>query len=453
MTQLNADHRAIFDRLKGELTTLRPTLDLLDRYYDGQQRLEQLGLAIPPELQSFTVVVNWPRVVADARTARLEVKGFSLPDGSSGVDEELWEIWQANHLDEQDAAAILDFEVQGRSYYCIGGNEDSEIPVITAESPRQVITDRDPRTGKVTAALRLYRSETTANGYDDLATLYLPNETIYLSASGGQWSVEASTAHNLGLVPVVPSFRGRRTALGPHRRFQGVSAMADVISVTDAAARNITNAQVAQETHAVPARWALGVSKGDFVDKDGNPLPEWEAYFGSIWAHGSKDAKVGQFSSSPLDNFATMRELYAREAVTVTSLPPNFFGLAADDAASAEAIKSRESAFVRSVERDQVALGNAREEVMRIAMMVKTGQRDERLSQLECKWYDAGTPTYASRVDAVVKQFAVTDAAGRPLISRQTALEELGWSPQRIERELDRLEREERIPYLNEPTG
>src|SRR3954452_14305041 len=68
---LSSDEQALFDALRDELAAVAPALDTLDAYYDGQQRLEQLGLAIPPNLMRFTVVVNWPRVVVDAVADRL----------------------------------------------------------------------------------------------------------------------------------------------------------------------------------------------------------------------------------------------------------------------------------------------------------------------------------------------------------------------------------------------
>jgi hypothetical protein len=224
--------------------------------------------------------------------------------------------------------------------------------------------------------------------------------------------------------------------------------MADVISVTDAAARNITNAQVAQETHAVPQRGVLGASKGDFVDQNGKQLTVWEAYFGAVWALANPNAKTFQFDASDMSNFERMMDLYARLASGVSGLPPNYFGLAADDAASADAIRSRESRLVKIAERDQVALGNGDEETLRIASRLATGDWNPALVELETLWYDAGTPTVAQRADAVVKMFTATDGAGRALLPREMAMEELGWSPAKISRALALLAVQEKDPYL-----
>jgi hypothetical protein len=446
---------AVFRTLDNDLTGISLDLDRADGYYDGVQRLEQLGLAIPPELHRFCVIVNWPRLAVDAVADRLDVKGFRLP-GTDVGDAELWRIWQANGMDEQDMLSRLDYLVYGRTYKCVGANEDDPAtPIITVESPRQIITTRDARTGKVAAALRRYGAADTGDGLSQIpqpayATLYLPDHTVWLAwdQRTAQWLVEARDDHLLGMVPVVPTFRRRRTKLADYRRWQGTSAMADVIPVTDAAARNITNAQVAQETHAVPQRGVLGASKGDFVDQNGKQLTVWEAYFGAVWALSNPNAKTFQFDASDMSNFERMMDLYARLASGVSGLPPNYFGLAADDAASADAIRSRESRLVKIAERDQVALGNGDEETLRIADRIRTGVWNPALLELETLWYDAGTPTVAQRADAVVKMFTATDGAGRALLPREMAMEELGWSPAKISRALSLLAAQEQDPYL-----
>lgn len=432
---LSSDELATFDRLSTELGAGQHKFDTADRYYDGIQSLEQLGLAIPPELQRFTVIVNWPRITVDSVEERLDIKGFRLPGSDTG-DEELWRVWQANRMDEQFGLGTLDYLIYGRTYVCVGANEDDpSTPIMTVESPRYLITDRDSRTGVVRAALRTYA---VINGISTRATLYLPDVTIHLASEGFAWEEVDRDEHDLGVVPVVPIFNRRRTTIPAARSLQGVSEMEDVIPLTDSAARALTNAQLAQETHAVPARGVLGATKGDFVDQEGKPLPQWAAYFGSVWAISDPNAKTFQFDSSDMSNFERMVELYARQASAVSATPASYFGLAADDAASADAIRSRETRLVRKAERKQVGLGNGAGDVMRLVTLIRDGASADRLVGLETLWYDAATPTVAQRTDAVVKLYTATDAAGRSLLSAESAYEDLGWSPTRIRRELDR---------------
>ncbi len=430
---MTSGERALFGSMRDKILQYRIPLDLEDKYYDGEARLEQLGLAIPPELQSFTVIANWPRIAVDGRCDRLDEKGFRT--AKSDMDEYLWGLWVANRMPENDLMARADYGIFGRSFLSVGVSDRAgDSALITVESPRQIMCERDPRTGRTVAALRLYMGADDSPE-DDRATFYLPNITYWLELSPMGWQVVKSNRHNLGEVPVIPAYRSRRSAIPAWNSYkmQGTSAMTDVIPISDSAARNLTNVQVAQETHAVPARYAIGVSKGDFVDSEGNPLPAWEAYFGAISATANPKAQFGQFSSSDMRNFETMLNMYARQAAALAVMPPDYFGLPADDAASADAIRSREARLVKQVERDQKALGYARAEAVRLAAKL-SGKTLPATDRVETLWYDAGTPTFAQRADAVQKLWSATNATGEALLPTRMAREELGWSPERIQR-------------------
>lgn len=432
-------------RLSNQMEAASAHYQKLDRYVDGKQHLRQLGLAIPPELERFTVIVNWPRVVAESRVDRLDLKGFRVGDNLELADE-TWQLWRSVGMDE-DQTSYLDFEVYGRSYKVVEPNGNG--PLIENVSPIDIIAHRNPITGSIDAALRRYRDGDSEDYMSAVAwRLYLPSMTLTVSPS---WQVISVERNPIGVVPVVPAYRNPRTTIPLHRawpRIRGTSALADVIDLTDACARDLTNAQVAQETHAVPQRGVLGATKGDFVGDDGKPLTTWEAYFGRIWALKNANAKTFEFSSSSMENFERMVNLYARLASGVTGLPPNYFGLAADDAASADAIRSREAKLVKSIERDQRTLGRQAVETCRIVAGLVSGQSAmAAFNDADALWYDAGTPTVAQRADAVTKLYATSDTAGRPLMPREMAWEELGWGPEKIARAKKLLEADESADY------
>lgn len=449
---MNPSVSELFDRLRNIIVASTPTYDVLDRYFDGQQHLKQLGLAIPPELERFTVIVNWPRVVGESRVDRLDMKGFRVGDDERTA-EWAWDTWLDN-CPAYDQSSYLDFEVFGRSFRTVEKDADGETHIITV-SPLDITVHRDPVTGVIDAALRRYRDADSQDYQRAVAwKMWLPDRTLTINAEN---LVVRSEPNESGVVPVVPAYRNPRTTIPIHvawPRLRGTSAIADVIELTDACARDLTNAQVAQETHAVPQRGVLGATKGDFVDENGHPLTTWEAYFGRIWALKNKDAKTFEFSSSSMENFERMVELYARLVSGVTGLPPNYFGLAADDAASADAIRSREAKLVKSIERDQRTLGVQAVETMRlVALMDGDGGKATRLNDAEALWHDPGTPTVAQRADAVTKLYATSDPNGRPLMPRVMAWEELGWGPAKIARaeQLLRDEEEAQMDLLMKP--
>jgi hypothetical protein len=421
----------LFAKLKETLYVSRTETLLYNEYYEGWHRLQQLGLAIPEELKRFTVTVNWPRVAVDAIEQRLDVTGFRMP-GSDSAESALWDIWQYNNMDERAGFTHTDALAIGRSYVCVGTNEeDPEFPLTTVESPHEMVALRDPRTHRVTAGLRLY-GERDIRGtlVDNRATLYLPNVTRWLILDDGEWVDELDPDfHNLGVPPVVPFVnRNRATRDITWSLLEGVSEMYDVIPIADSASRALTNAQLAQETVAVPQKFVLGMSKGDFVDESGNPLPVWASYFGSIWANGNADARVGQLPSADLSNFETMIDMYARLASGITSLPIEYFGLKTPNAPTAEGQRAGETRLIKKAERKQQTFGNSWEAMNRLVLRFRDGEWDPDARRMETLWQDAGTPTQAQVTDAIVKEYQVG------LSDWETAQESLGRSPETIAR-------------------
>lgn len=422
---LSEDELETVRRLQRKLEADQPEFKKLDQYYNGIQRLEMLGLAVPPELERFTTIVSWPQMAADGVEERQDVEGFRLP-GSDEADDDLWRVWQDNSLDGESQLAHLDTLVYGRSYVCVGANEDdADTPLVTVESPMEVVSESDARTRQVSAALRVYGDPKVPS--TRRATLYLPGVTVWLTRDRGRWveddDLGGRDEHGLGVVPVVPLVNRARIA-----DRVGRSELQPVISLTDACARSLTNLQIAQETHAVPQRGVLGASKGDFIGSDDKPLTTWEAYFGAVWALENPSAKTFQFSASDLKNFETTVQLYARLASGVSALPPNYFGLAADDAASADAIRSREARLVKRCERKNRALSEPWELSMRIVRRIQDGDWDPSLKRMETLWRDPATPTRAQQADAAVKLVQ----AG--ILPAEAAWEDLGYSAARRER-------------------
>jgi hypothetical protein len=452
---LSDDELATFRRLETRLGQARTNhydrrgnlvrgLGSLDAYYEGTQRIEQIGLAVPPELERFLVIVNWPRIAVDSVEERLDVEGFRLPDVGE-ADDDLWAVWQANGLDEESQLAHQDALALRRSYVCIGAGDagpdveddsrDRSVPLVTVESPFEMIHEIDPRTRLPRAVAKVYR-----DGQDKLGTLYLPDVTIWLEWGTGPlrgWGEVDRDEHGLGVVPVVPLVNRARTA----QRY-GVSEMSDVILLADAAARALTDAQVATEVMAIPQRWAAGMKKDDFIDTDGKALTTWEAYFGAVWSSQDAQAKFGQFSAADLSNFKTIVDHYATLVAGVTGLPMRYLGSNTANPPSADAIRADEARLVKRAERRQRAWGGSWERVMRIVKRIQDGEWNPELARMETLWRDASTPTQAQTADAVQKKFSVG------LLPLEGAWEDLGYSAGRRKKLREQFAEQQQDPVL-----
>lgn len=399
-----------------KIDTDLPGLKLLDAYYAGKQRLAAIGLALPPEMDALQVIVNWPRLAVDAIEERLDIEGFQLA-GAAGADERLWDWWQANDMDFESGLAHLDALILGRSYVTVTtGESDDDPPIFTVESARSMTVSYDPATRRIAQGVRVFERDEAKQATG--VVLYQPGRVARYRKSNGRWVLDDEDTFDLDIVPIVPIVN--RARVGAR---DGTSEMCDVMALTDAACRTLTNLQAAQEFLAVPQRYVLGASQDDFVDRDGNKIPVWEAYIGRLWALGNSDAKVGQLNAADLRNFVEVINHYARLVASITGLPPHFLGFSSENPASADAIRSAEARLVKRAERRARAFGEAWERLMRLALRM-VGDDDTAARRLETVWRDPSTPTYAARADAVTKQFA----AG--ILPLEAAWEQMGYSPE-----------------------
>ena len=434
MSLLPLDESKLVDDLSRRLFTSYADDQRFDRYYEGSQRLAHIGLAVPPELRKFETVLNWCRTVVDSVSDRMRMKAFYLP-GEDRASEALRESWDYNNLDSESIAHHQEMLILGRGFVSVGANEeDPEFPLIQVENPRELAVDIDHRHRRLRAAVRVMPSENDAPGTPSNAVLYLPDSTMRLKRHQGRWVVEDRDDHGLGRVPLVMFLNRRRVG-----QWTGVSEMVDAIPLVDAAARSLTNLQLAGETHSVPQKYVLGMSKGDFVDAEGKPIPAWEAYFNAIWANQNKDAKVGQFAASDLSNFHNTVDHYASKLAGLYGLPARYVGITSVNPAAEGAIRAEEARLILNVEKKAALAGDGWGWVMGLVERFRTGEWVSG-SRIKTDWFDAGTPTYAQRADALTKMYN----SGQGILSREGVWEELGWSEARMERERARFEAEAR---------
>lgn len=417
---LPADEDRTLTRLRARLTDFldggvdargerRLGAHVLDRYYRGTQVLEHLGLAVPEDLRKFTTIVAWPGTAVDSIEERCDVEGFRLP-GQPEADTGLAEVWQANDLDDESQMGHTDSLVFGRSYGCVGSGDDPEMPKVTVESPLEMSHEWSPRERATSAAARFYQDDSTGDEVLQRATLYTRFATTWLVLDDGRWMVEDRDEHQLGQCPVEPLVNRGRS----HSRY-GLSEMLRIISLTDAAARALTNAQVATEVMSLPQRWAAGMTAADFKDpKTGEQLTAWESYFGAVWATASKEAKFGQFSAADLANFEKIVNLYAQLVAGITGLPMRFLGQLSANPPSADGIRADEARLIKTAERKCRSWGASWERLMRIVRQIQSrGVDDPKLASMETLWRDPATPTRAQSADAAVKLFQAGLASKR----------------------------------------
>jgi len=426
---LSDEEQDLLARLQQRFLTDLSHLDTLDAYYEGRQRMTSLGIALPPELAGLRTAIGWPQLVVDAVHERLDVEGFRYP-GTEEADGTMWEVWQRNDLDSEAPHGFLDALVHGRSHIVVGSAEDSDVPLVTVESARNLVYEWDARKRAVRAALQLY-----TDGDDQFATLFLPDQTIELSRDGAApWQIDNRDQHRVGWTPVLPLVNRARV----HDR-HGKSEITPVIrDVTDAACRAMLRMEVGAEFFSTPQRYMVGASMQDFVDADGNAKTAWETYIGRFLmlepdADGERP-EVGQFSAADPSAHTRVLEFYGRRVAEEAGLPLTYVALSSDNPSSADAIRMSTDRLVQRAKRKHRAFEGALEGAMRAALAFQKGSIPDQAQLIETIWRKPEIPTPAATTDAVVKQIE----AGYLAPGSDLAGEAFGYTPlqrQRAERE------------------
>ena len=235
--------------------------------------------------------------------------------------------------------------------------------------------------------------------------------------------------HGFDGIPVIPFVNQIR--LGE----EGRSEIEEIHKLCDAAARTLTNLQVAQELLSMPVRYLFGDGVEEmFLDEDGNPQQSrLEAYFGRFLV-GPSGAQTGSVPGADLTQLLNTFKTYALQVASQTGIPPFMLGVSTEsNPASAEAMRSAKDRLITKAELKQSIFGDAVEDLARCVLAV-AGVDTEGLETLEARWRDPAVISLSSR-NALMLQ-----AQAQGVVSSETVREFMGLSPEQLKRDraLDR---------------
>jgi Phage portal protein, SPP1 Gp6-like len=422
---LSDDEQRLCVGLSTKLAML--SVSMLERiaYYEGTQRLANLGMSIPAQLANVRTVVDWPRVCIDPLIPRAVVDGFRLP-GSTDIDSELQEHFQANDLDAEAPLTWLDSLICGRGYMIVGSaDRPGGSPLVTVESPLNLAMNWDPRTRRPTAAYQAYEAEGVYR-----AVLYLPDQTIAMSrdtSGSGSWQVDDRDQHGFGAVPAV-RFPNRQRSSDREGRSEITPA---IMATTDSACRTLLGMEIAREVYSVPRIALLGASESDFQDSSGNQKRAIDMVMTKILALERDEEgnlpTLQQLTAFDPSVFTRIVDEHAQLMASYTGYPPSYFGQTSTaNPASAEAIRVAESGLIRRAQQCQNQWSGPLEDVMRLVWRFANNGAEvpDEMWRMETDWEDPATPLLASLTDAMQKQAMM----GAVPPASDVVLKKLGWS-------------------------
>ncbi|QZY52718.1 phage portal protein [Leucobacter tenebrionis] len=401
----------ILETLSGQLDEAQSGLSTLDSYYNGRQPAAFMQAksraALDGRLNALSV--NFPRLLVSSVAERLRVTGFR-PFGADAADESVWEAWQRSDLDTQAQLAHVDALTYGRSYVIVWVDAAGN-PLVTVESAKQMITDHDPATGAVRAAVKRWE-----DGKEHYAVVYEPDKITRYKGKQNAMTVIDVIDNPLGEVPVVPIVNRSRLL-----DVYGSSEMNDILDLTDALNKVMVDAMVTSEYFARPRRWVTGLEIVE--DEDGNPVNPFASEQDRVWQSENPETKFGQFDPARLDGYGDLSAVITQQIGAISGLPPHYLGLNGDQPPSADAIRSAEASLVSKAQAKQRVYGRAWARVADLIVKVRDGRNSV---DFETVWASPETRTPGQVADAAVKLSTI----GVPLES--LLANPLGYTPAEI---------------------
>lgn len=224
--------------------------------------------------------------------------------------------------------------------------------------------------------------------------------------------------HDYGQVPV---FHFANDSLPGE---EGKSELHDVIPLQDALNKSLADMLVAQETHALPQRWATGLEVEAEVQADGSVVdrgPEWKA--GGLWWSANKDTRFGEYQAGNLEALIKVQDSLRSEIARVSRTPIHYLILAGTFP-SGEALRTAEAPLESKASDRERGFGPAWEGAMAFACRIKDGTLPGRLT---AEWKDTKSIGEKEKAETL----AIHREAG---ISQEEHLARLGYDKDTRER-------------------
>lgn len=395
-------------------------------YYEGKNRLKNIGIAVPDELAGLSVVVGWPRKAVDelAKCSRLD--GFAT-DGASS--ELLSEIARDNGLRAAYRRAARSELVNGLVFSTVteGGAGEPRARVRFYSAVNAACT-WDYRLNRIRCGLTVH--DVDKKGKPTRYVLYEPDCLVTVTREGS-WGPEfwsySIQAHRMGRPLVEPLVYNADLdfPLGHSRITRAV------MDITDRAVRECVRTELASEFAATPQKYLLGGTREDMEAATAGKT-RWEMYIGSVqWITKDADGEKLDYGQLPQVSMSPHTEYFqhlAEEFAAETDIPIDAL-VRSTTYTSSESANADRDALVQIAEDVNEDNGAALSTIAEMALAVAGGSTLSGVDEhVVCSWRDPSRPSDAMEADWTVKIMSTFEWLSESDTATDVMLQKVGFT-------------------------
>lgn len=364
---INPTAQALIDYLEQQNAQRSTDYQNFSNYYHGLQNAklpDRLKKFIHPQMQFRD---NFAKVVVDALTDRLDVKGFESTNDN--LSKWAWDnVWLPNRLDAGQKAIHNQAIVKGDAFALVEWDEEENRPMVTSQPAEMIRIFYSESTRRPEMASKKW-IWTPEIGHQTRArmNLYYPDRVEKYVQAGHSWVKFIVEGEEWPLPLLMPD----GTPVGiPLIHFKngvtdldyGFSELIDVLPLQDILNKLLLDLVQIDDTLAFGQRWTLDINHGrSKIDIVPGSVQEFHGS-GNVNEHPT----VGEWQPGNVDNILKSMETIVQHIAGVTRTPQYLFQLAGGSP-SGEALKTSEAGLVHKAEDRQVIFGNAWEDVIKMA--------------------------------------------------------------------------------------
>lgn len=429
----------------------RPGIELLDSYLRGDPPLPKCAEGWKTGMWEFLRLsrMNYAEMVVGAAVDRMVPLGWrtAVEDDRDG-DQKAAEVAARNAFDISTGDVFTGMLGHGDSYMIVGEPwPGTEVPVVTAEDGREVITAHDPRTGAGIAGLKLFRDDWDSA---DFAYLYLPGRVavavhkskssvltrsgaLRFSPSSWDWDEDRSGSLPQGLKDRLPVVRFRNRG--------GVGEYEPHLDVLDRINDTLFERVTIAKYQAFRQRAIKGLPDKDDQGVEIDYSDAFMADPGGLWQL-PPDSDIWESQTIDLTPILSSIKDDVEGLMAVTRTPLYY---SSPDAAngSAEGASTMREGHVYRVEDRRRRAGSGLAEVMSLAFAAMGETARAEAYRIRTIWQPAERYSLTERFSAASQ----AKASGLPQSSIYTDV--LQYAPE----DIPRLERERATDLLFQPPG
>lgn len=365
-------------------------------YHDGKNALKDFGIAVPPQMRSAFIPLEWVSKGVNALTDRSQFEGFV---SSSGSDDPfgLAEMVATNQFDVELPQAIVSSAIHACSFETVSqGDVESGEPdvLILARSAEDSAALWDRRRRVISGFLSVVEVDSSGA---TLMEMYTPERVWTITKTNGGWRCTPQE-HSLGEVPVAPL----RYKPDLKRPFGRSRITRTGMALTDAAVRTVLRSEVSAEFYSADKYWLFGADVTKFVGDD-----RWSAVMGRMNAldvdNPEDMPEIKRFTgSSPQPHTDQLRMLTTLFADN-QSLDVKWAD--ASNPSSADAIYAAKEELIMDVRAANRTWGRGAVKAMQLAVRLRDGLDEvpAELQTLSAQFMDPSIVSPTGRADAFSK--------------------------------------------------